>query len=200
MNRLLLICISSLAACATTPGSVVVVQLPPSPTRTIVIIPAAYNNDELDFAARVESVFIKARIPVIERPTFKFMSTDKLQTTSESNSVAVGGNNWVRGRTSGNSVSEPLKIMDVVAMYPDTKATHIAVTYASGKRIRIIEKSTDGVIATLELKDNQTLVSLIYSALIQTGLVPGTYEAKLCQPIKAPFDLDEAPAQPVFFP
>ncbi len=149
-----------LSACAG--PTMVVVQSPPTGDSTFTVIPAAYNADEINFAAKVESQLIKF-VHLLERPPFKFMKSDQQLTQSS----AVGGSGWAAGA----SISEPVKVTDVVAMYSDSKAAYIVTSYASTRRIRIVDRASNAVVGVIDIPEDNSNEPVAFENRIYSGLV-----------------------------
>jgi hypothetical protein len=177
-----------LGACATQSNRMVVVQSPPTGEVAFTVIPVAHTPDELNFASEVEYLLLPYVI-VLERPPFKFMYTDQQQTFSQSASGAVGGGGWAAGNSTGMSVTGRVQITDVIAMYPDSKATHIVTSYASSRRIRIVEKASNALIAVVQLpsyseNNPHALKHRIYSTLVYSKLLQKGFSEKNCEIIE----------------
>lgn len=161
----------SISGCGT---MVFVNRNPVKDAPSFTVIPAAYNDYELNYAAAVESEIARTQLKIIERPPFKFMDTDATRTDS----AAAGGS----GVAVGTSVSRPVKMTDTVAMYEDTKADYIVNTYYSSDRIRIIKKSDATLVATLQAPANnpESISKQVYAALGAAGFIKGGYDETRC--------------------
>ena len=169
-----------LSACSGT--RMIVVESPPTGDVTITVIPGSYTKDEIDFAAAVESRLLPY-VHILERPPFRFMNTDQQRTDSG----AVGGHGWA----AGTSVTEPIKVTDVVAMYPDSKATYVVTSYADDRRIRIVERASNTLVAAIRIPSEQTndpddFGNRIYSALGYAKIIQKGFAEKDCRVVGQP--------------
>lgn len=165
-----------LGACAG-PG-MIVVQSPPTGESSFTVIPALYSTDEIKFAGQVESQLIKF-VRIIERPPFKFMKSDQ----QPPQAATAGATNLAVGV----SVLEATGIIDVVSMYPDSKAAYIVTSYSSTRRIRIVERATNTVVAAIDIpgednsNDPAAFENRIYSGLVYAKILPTGFTEKNCK-------------------
>ncbi len=124
-----------------------------------------FRDDRKDvaFASAIEHELSLYGLKILERPAFKFQET-----------TAQGG----QGQETSSTKT---RMLDVVAMYADTPADYIVVTYADDQRVRIIKKSDRSLVASFQLtNDHQENVSTVHSALIASNLIKGSWTVSKC--------------------
>lgn len=128
--------IGLLSGCATN-RVILVEQAAQAPTFTVI----PYDGDS-DFTRDVEREMLALKLTVIERPELRFIATDAVKTESEAIGVSVQTSRiTASGIGKEEGIQAPYYKVDVVAMYPNSRADYIVVTYSASKEIRILRRS-----------------------------------------------------------
>ena len=187
----ILLAIAPLTSC--TNPKIIVVRGEVDPKRTFSVIPSGYLDYEIEYAGSIEQELVRAGLQLLERPPIKFMVSDSAITNSSSFGAASTNGKTAIGASVGSSITQPGKIVDVVSMYPDSKATHIVVTYAAAQRVRIIEKASGAVIANIDLHscsnkpappnsnlEDRSCETALLSSLAYANLISFNIDEKQC--------------------
>jgi len=146
---------------------------------TMVVIPAWPDSKNVNFANKVESAILRAGVQVYERPGLKYRETTK--------STGMTTEETQRGhaKSSEGSVEEKIIEIDWDAVYKESKADYVAITYISWSievpTVRIIKREDRRVIASVPIyyvsnNPSFTISNQIYSALFRLGLTEITAE------------------------
>ncbi|MBU4304886.1 MAG: hypothetical protein KJ893_04595 [Candidatus Omnitrophica bacterium] len=147
----------------------------------MVVIPAWPDRQNVDFANEVESAILRVGVQVYERPGLKYRETTK------STGMTTGETKSGHAKSSEGSVEEKIIEIDWDAVYKESKADYIAITYAKSWSIevpivRIIKREDRRVIASVPIYYGTTndlsftMSNQIYSALFRLGLTEITAE------------------------
>ena len=158
-----LFCCIHLAGCG---SAVLVVRNPVPDAPSFTVLPSGYSNAEINFAGDIEREIVRTGLRVVERPPFKFLDSDAR--------ITEYGHS--------ESVSSPVKLTDMVAMFPDCSSDYIVTTSANNSRVRIIKKQDRSVVATFKAQADQgTLADQVYPALVAAGFTKTGYDETACK-------------------
>lgn len=174
----LLLGVGVLSGCATN-RFILVEQTPQSPTFTVIPFDA-----DSDFTRDVERELLALKLTVIERPELKFIATDAVKTESETTGVSVQTSRiTASGIGKEEGIKAPYYKVDVVAMYPNSKADYIVVTYSESKEIRILRRSDLVLVASgrSPAQTRESVQDFVETVLVSANLAVSKENQKECK-------------------
>ena len=112
-------------------------------TPSFVVLPANDRLLQVEFANEIENIIIGCNVKVVNRPAkkevTKAVGQGVLGIESEDNKMVQGDAGY--------------QLIESYPAYHDFDADYVVVTYADSKRVRIIKRVTDEVLASIDLKN-----------------------------------------------
>ena len=145
MRVLWILAIMMLFGCAYPEYEFIVLRdVPKSPS--FVVLPANDHLGQVEFANQIETAIIGCNVKVVNRPAKK----DVTKTVGKGVLGLEAENNRVIQGDAG------YQLIESYPSYHDFNADYIVITYATYKRVRIIKRGTEEVLASLEMKGYTT--------------------------------------------
>ena len=119
---------------------IVLRDVPESPS--FVVLPVNDRRGQVEFANQIETMIIGCNVKVVNRPSKKDVTRavgqGVLGLEAEKNRVVQGDAGY--------------QVIESYPAYHEFDADYVVLTYAESKRVRIIKRETDEVLASIEMK------------------------------------------------
>ncbi len=144
------------SACVTKNVFVVSRDVPDSPS--FVVIPANDYLSQVEFANTIESYLIACHVRVLAKPGTKQIESTKQAAQS--------------GAQPAQAAATQATLTERFVAFDETNADYIVQTYSDTQQLKIIKKATTEVLATFELKydESHPPAEIIRNALISLGV------------------------------